>query len=134
MKKTVVKCALFSFSIFLLVHIGDTLCYLKILDDAFWYGLMILLLFFALPAYYFVKRDEERLFAYPLIMAGFSACNLVICWLLCYILTFKNVLEGWGSLVYLLSWTWIVLYFIIVIAIDLIIATVAWATHRKSKK
>ena len=86
MKKTVLKCAVFSFSVFILVHTAATLGYCGIIDDALSMVLQIVLLIAALPSYYFVKRNEEKLFAYPLIMAAFVACAFGISWIVFFVL------------------------------------------------
>ena len=124
MKKTVIKCAVFSFSVFILVHAVATLGYCGIIDDALSMALQIVLLIAALPSYYFVKRNEEKLFAYPLIMAAFAALAFAVFWTLILILSDKNIIKGWDVLLYFLTWGAIACYFGLVLTVDLIIAAV----------
>ena len=81
MKKTVLKCVAFSSSVFLLIHAVATLGYCKIINEDWSVALQVILLVAALPLYFFVKRKEEKLFAYPLLMATFVACAFGISWI-----------------------------------------------------
>ena len=130
MKKTVIKCAVFSFSVFILVHAVATLGYCGIIDDALSMVLQIVLLIAALPSYYFVKRNEEKLFAYPLIMAAFVACAFGISWIVFFVLGNENIIYGWDALMYLFTWIAVACYFGVVLAVDLIIAVLAKLKER----
>lgn len=130
MKKTVLKCAVFSFSVFILVHTVATLGYCGIIDDALSMVLQIVLLIAALPSYYFVKRNEEKLFAYPLIMAAFVACAFGISWIVFFVLGNENIIYGWEALMYIFSWIAVACYFGVVLAVDLIIAVLAKLKER----
>ena len=130
MKITIIKCGVFSFSVFLLTHIVATLGYLNTVNSDFSLVLIIGLLVAALPAYYFVKRHEERLFVYPLIMTAFAAFFFGVFWLAFNILVDKNVIQGWEILIFLFAWLALAYYFALVIGIDLIIATVSYIKKR----
>ena len=119
---------------FLIMNVLNTLCYVGLMEDMLWYGLMILILLFAFPTYFFVKNDEEKLFVYPLVMAGFVVGILCVTLILFNFLGSKNVFKGWDVLVYFINWSFVGLYFIIMIAIDFIIAIVSRATQKKTNK
>ena len=112
------------------MHTAATLGYCGIIDDALSMVLQIVLLIAALPSYYFVKRNEEKLFAYPLIMAAFAALAFAIFWILFLILSDKNIIKGWSALMYLFTWMAIACYFGVVLAVDLIIAVLAKLKER----
>ena len=116
------------------MNVLNTLCYVGLMEDMLWYGLMILILLFAFPTYFFVKNDEEKLFIYPLVMAGFVVGILCVTLILFNFLGSKNVFKGWECLAYFINWSFVGLYFIIMIAIDFIIAIVSRATQKKTNK
>lgn len=130
MKKTIIKCAVFSFSVFLLVHIVATLGYFRIWDDTWTVVLQIALLIAALPAYFFVKRDEEKLFIYPATMTVGVLLNFVLFWVVILVLADNNIIKDWGALLYPIGWFFLLWYFIIVLVIDFIIATVSYIKKR----
>ena len=125
MKKTIIKCAVFSFSMFLLIHIVATLGYFRIWDDTWTVVLQIALLIAALPAYFFVKRDEEKLFIYPATMTVGVLLNFVLFWVVILVLADNNIIKDWGAILYPIGWYFLLLYFIIVLVIDFMIAIVA---------
>lgn len=130
MKKTIIKCAVFSFSMFLLIHIVATLGYFRIWDDTWTVVLQISLLIAALPAYFFVKRDEEKLFIYPATMTVGVLLNFVLFWVVILVLADNNIIKDWGALLYPIGWFFLLWYFIIVLVIDFIIAIVAHLKKR----
>ena len=125
MKKTIIKCAVFSFSMFLLIHIVATLGYFRIWDETWTVVLQIALLIAALPAYFFVKRDEEKLFIYPATMTVGVLLNFVLFCVLIVALGDNNIIKDWDALLYPICWYFLLLYFIIVLVIDFMIAIVA---------
>lgn len=125
MKKTIIKCAAFSFSLFVLIHILATIGYLRIWDDTWTVVLQIALLIAALPAYFFVKRDEEKMFIYPATMTVGVLLNFVLFWVVILVLADNNIIKDWGALLYPIGWFFLLWYFIIVLVIDFIIAIVA---------
>ena len=130
MKKTIIKCAVFSFSLFVLIHIVATLGYFRIWDDTWTVVLQIALLIAALPAYFFVKRDEEKLFIYPATMTVGVLLNFVLFWVVILVLADNNIIKDWGALLYPIGWFFLLWYFIIVLVIDFIIAIVAHLKKR----
>jgi hypothetical protein len=130
MKKTVLKCVVFSSSVFLLIHAVATLGYCKIINEDWSVALQVILLVAALPIYFFVKRNEEKFFAYPLLMAAFVACAFGISWIVFFVLGNENIIYGWEALMYLFTWMAIACYFGVVLAVDLIIAVLAKLKER----
>ena len=130
MKKTIIKCAVFSVSLFVIINIVSTLAYFRILSDFWMTDLQIFLLVAALPAYYFVKRNEEKLFVYPLVMTVSAVLNFVLSFE-AYIALPDSIISGWRSVVYFVGWFFIACYFILVLGVDLIIAV---ASRIKSNK
>ena len=130
MKKTIIKCAAFSVSLFVIINIVSTLEYFRILSDFWMTALQIFLLVAALPAYYFVKRDEEKLFVYPLVMTVSAVLNFVLSFVV-YIALPESILSGWQSAVYFVGWFFIACYFVIILVIDFIIALAARIKEHK---
>ena len=125
MKKTIIKCAVFSLSMFLLIHIVATRGYFRRWNDTWTVVLQIALLIAALPAYFFVKRDEEKLFIYPATMTVGVLLNFVLFCVLIVALEDNNIIKDWSALLYPIGWYFLLLYFIIVLVIDFMIAIVA---------
>ena len=115
---------------FLLIHIVATLGYFRIWDDTWTVVLQIALLIAALPAYFFVKRDEEKLFIYPATMTVGVLLNFVLFWVVILVLADNNIIKDWGALLYPIGWFFLLWYFIIVLVIDFIIAIVAHLKKR----
>ena len=133
MKKTIIKCASFSFSLFVLIHILATIGYFRIWDETWTVVLQIALLIAALPAYFFVKRDEEKLFIYPATMTVGVLLNFVLFWVVFLVLADNNIIKDWGALLYPIGWYFLLLYFIIVLVVDFMIATVTYLKKRISQ-
>ena len=118
---------------FLLIHIVATFGYFRIWDDTWTVVLRIALLIAALPAYFFVKRDEEKLFIYPATMTVGVLLNFVLFWVVILVLADNNIIKDWDALLYPIGWYFLLLYFIIVLVIDFMIATVTYLKKRISQ-
>jgi hypothetical protein len=134
MKKTIIKCAVFSVSLFVIINIVSTLAYFRILSDFWMSSLQIFFLVAALPAYYFVKCDEEKLFVYPIAMTVSAALNFLLSLNAYVILSDNNIIGGWRTIAYLVGWVFIGCYFVVVLVIDLIIAVATYIKKSISNK
>ena len=131
MKKTIIKCAAFSVSLFVIINIVSTLAYFRILSDFWMSALQIFFLVAALPAYFFVKHDEEKLFVYPITMTISAILNFIISLNAYIILSDNKIITGWRSVTYLVGWVLIACYFVIILVIDFIIALAARIKEHK---
>ena len=94
-------------------------------------ALQIFFLVSALPAYFFVKCDEEKLFVYPITMTISAILNFIISLNVYIILSDNKIITGWRSVTYLVGWVLIACYFVIILVIDFIIALAARIKEHK---